>query len=180
MAYGKQTNIHPGVEPWNAAQQSFIAAEERMNKKWGWYTWHSMASPELAQKYQSARRRYLDAIRSREAGVVVDMCSNLVKGLNAIDAEISGNNKPDDVFYLQARINKRNYYFVSDHMDMQRVIPLMKGKDPVVYQLDEIVRIIEAGSVTDADGIKAAFPGATVKNIQFKHNSEQLDDEVPF
>jgi len=180
MGYKKQSNIHLGVEPWDAAQKSFIAAEERMNKKWGWYTWHSMAAPEIAQKYRAARERYMSAIRSRDTQVVVDMCSNLVKGLNAIDAEISQRNKPDDVFYLQARINKRNYYFVSDDMDMQRVIPLMKGKDPVVYQLDEITRIIEAGSVDDADEIKAAFPGATIKSIQFKHNQDQVDDEIPF
>ncbi len=168
------------AEPWDAAQRSFITAEEMMNKKWGWYVWHQMAPPEIAQKYRAAREKYLDAIRRRDTQVVVDMCANLVKGLRAIDAEVGQHNKPDDVFYLQARINKRNYYFVSDHMDMQRVIPLMKGKDPVVYQLDEITRIIEAGSVDDADNMKAQFPGATVRSIQFKHNQDQRDDEVPF
>jgi cyanate lyase len=85
-----------------------------------------------------------------------------------------------DVFYLQARIAGRNYYFVNDKLDMQRVIPLMRGKDPVVYMLEEIVTIIEAHGTDVADTIKSVFPSAEVSSIQFKHNQEQLDDEIPF
>ena len=85
-----------------------------------------------------------------------------------------------DVFYLQARIHGKNYYFVNDKLDMQRVIPLMKGKDPVVYMMEEIVTIIEAHGTDVADTIKSAFPGSTVHSIQFKHNKDQLDDEIPF
>jgi len=69
---------------------------------------------------------------------------------------------------------------VSDQLDMQRVLPLMKGKDPIVYTLPEIVAILEADKVDTADVIKQQFPGAFISSIEFKHNQEQLDDEVPF
>lgn len=160
-----------------AAIESFMVAENQMNKKWGWYAWFKMTTPEIAAKYQAARERYMNA---REAGEKIKCCENLVKGLAVIDRQLCEAGGAADVFYLQARINGRNYYFVSDKLDMQRVIPLMKGKDPVVYMLDEIVTIIEAHGTDVADTIKSAFPSAAVSSIEFKHNQEQLDDEIPF
>lgn len=149
-----------------------------MNRKWGWYAWQKMVSPDLAAKYSKARQRYMDAMNG--IGDLVKCCENLVKGLKAIDSALLEERAPDDVFYLTARINKKNYYFVSDQLDMQRVLPLMKGKDPIVYTLDEIVTIIQADKVDVADEIKKQFPGAYVRSIEFKHNMEQLDDEIPF
>lgn len=165
---------------WSSSVESFQTAEDRMNKKWGWYAWHKMASPELAAKYKAARERYLDALRDREAGVIIKCCENLVKGLRLIDEEISVNNKPDDVFYLMARINKKNYYFVSDAFDAQRIMPIVKGKDPIVYTVEEMVKVIEASMTKEADNIKQVFPGAELQSIAFKHNKEMIDDAIPF
>ena len=161
-----------------AAYESFHAAENQMNKKWGWYAWQKMTTPELAAKYAKARQKYMDAIDG--VGDLVKCCDNLVKGLKVIDRQLHEVQEPAGVFYLTARINKRNYYFVSDQLDMQRVIPIMKGKDPAVYCLDEIVKIIEADKIDIADQIKRNFPGAHIQSIEFKHNQEQLDDEIPF
>ena len=154
-----------------------MTAENQMNKKWGWYAWMKMTTPEIAAKYIAARERYKNA---REAEEKIQCCQNLVRGLKAIDDQLCEAGVVSDVFYLQARINGRNYYFVNDKLDMQRVIPLMRGKDPVVYMMDEIVTIIEAHGTETADTIKAAFPSAEVRSIQFKHNQEQIDDEIPF
>ena len=162
------------------AVESFMTAESEMNKKWGWYAWQKMASPDIVTKYRNARQRYLDALHIRNEEHLIQCCSNLVKGLKAIDRQLLEERRPDDVFYLQARINKKNYYFVSDQLDMQRVLPLMKGKDPIVYTLPEIIAILEADKVDTADVIKQQFPGAFISSIEFKHNQEQLDDEVPF
>ena len=160
-----------------AAIESFMVAENEMNKKWGWYAWFKMTSPEIAAKYQNARERYLTISDPDEK---IRACENLVKGLRAIDNQLREAGGVGDVFYLQARIAGRNYYFVNDKLDMQRVIPLMRGKDPVVYMLEEIVTIIEAHGTDVADTIKAAFPSAMVSSIQFKHNQDQEDDEIPF
>ena len=164
-------------KPVQAAIESFIIAENEMNKKWGWYAWFKMTSPEIAAKYQGARERYLKITDPTEK---IAAAQNLVKGLKAIDNQLREAGGVSDVFYLQARIAGRNYYFVNDKLDMQRVIPLMKGKDPVVYMMEEIVTIIEAHGTDVADTIKAAFPSAMVSSIQFKHNQEQEDDEIPF
>ena len=164
-------------KPVQAAIESFMVAENQMNKKWGWYAWFKMTTPELAAKYQGARERYLTITDPEQK---IKAAQNLSKGLKVIDDQLREAGGVGDVFYLQARIAGRNYYFVSDKLDMQRVIPLMKGKDPVVYMLDEIVTIIEAHGTDVADTLKAAFPGAEVKSIQFKHNKDQLDDEIPF
>ena len=164
-------------KPVQAAIESFMTAENQMNKKWGWYAWFKMTTPELAAKYQGARERYLTITDPEQK---IKAAQNLSKGLKVIDDQLREAGGVGDVFYLQARIAGRNYYFVSDKLDMQRVIPLMKGKDPVVYMLEEIVTIIEAHGTDVADTLKAAFPGAEVKSIQFKHNKDQLDDEIPF
>jgi len=161
-----------------AAYESFHAAETQMNRKWGWYAWQKMTTPDLASKYSKARQRYMDAMDG--IGDLVKCCDNLVKGLQVIDRQLHEVREPDDVFYLTARINKKNYYFVSDQLDQQRILPIMKGKDPIVYTLDEIVKVIEADRVNPADMIKQAFPGAQIQSIEFKHNQELLDDEIPF
>ena len=160
------------------AVESLLAAEERMHKKWGWGAWQKMTNPELVAKYRAARQKYLDAMDG--IGDLIKCCENLVKGLRIIDGQLHEVREPDDVFYLTARINKKNYYFVSDQLDMQRVIPIMKGKDPIVYTLDEIVRIIEADKIDTADVIKRSFPGAHIQSIEFKHSQEHKDDEIPF
>ena len=160
-----------------AAIESFMTAENEMNKRWGWYAWFKMTTPEIAAKYQGARERYMKISDPQEK---IKAAQNLTKGLKVIDDQLREAGTVSDVFYLQARIDGRNYYFVNDKLDMQRVIPLMKGKDPVVYMMDEIVTIIEAHGTNVADTIKSAFPGASVSSIQFKHNKEQLDDEIPF
>ena len=160
-----------------AAIESFMTAENEMNKRWGWYAWFKMTTPEIAAKYQGARERYMKISDPQEK---IKAAQNLTKGLKVIDDQLREAGAVSDVFYLQARIDGRNYYFVNDKLDMQRVIPLMKGKDPVVYMMDEIVTIIEAHGTSVADTIKSAFPGASVSSIQFKHNKEQLDDEIPF
>ena len=149
-----------------------------MNRKWGWYAWQKMTTPDLAAKYSKARQRYLDAMNG--IGDLVKCCDNLVKGLQVIDRQLLEERAPDDVFYLTARIKGKNYYFVSDQLDMNRVLPLMKGKEPIVYCLDEIVTIIEADKVDTAEEIKKAFPGSFIRSIEFRHNAEQLDDEIPF
>ena len=161
-----------------AAYESFHAAENNMNKKWGWYAWQKMTTPDLAAKYSKARQRYMDAMDG--VGDLIQCCGNLVKGLQVIDRQLHEVQEPAGVFYLTARIDKKNYYFVSDQLDMQRVLPIMKGKEPVVYCLDEIVKIIEADKIDVADQIKRNFPGAHIQSIEFKHNAEQLDDEIPF
>jgi len=178
MAYGKQSKIEIQSNPWDAAQRSFLAAEERMTKKWGLGAWMKMARPELAQKYRSARERYLNALRTREAGVVIATCENLVKGLKVIDQEISQEHKPDDVFYLHARIEGRNYYMVSDRMDMERVLPLMKGKDPVVFTLEEVATVLAAKELKEAVELKNMFPGAQIQKIEY--HKEHVDDAIPF
>src|SRR6056297_2344344 len=95
-----------------AAYESFQAAENNMNRKWGWYAWQKMTTPDLAAKYSKARQKYMDAIDG--IGDLVKCCDNLVKGLKVIDGQLLEEREPADVFYLTARINKKNYYFVSD------------------------------------------------------------------
>jgi len=167
-------------ETWQPAVDAYHAAENLMNKKWGWYVWAKICSPETAQKLRAARERYLDAVRDRDHHLIVKCCQNLTKGLEVVDQEISAKHKPDDVFYLYRRIDGRNFYFVNDQMDMQRVLPLMKGKDPVVYTMEEIVRVLSSEAMAKPNEIKQAFPGAELQSVEFKHNREQIDDEIPF
>lgn len=167
-------------ETWQPAVDSYHAAERRMNKKWGWYVWAKICRPEMSQKLRAARGRYLDAIRDRDHQLIVQCCENLVRGLKAVDEELSRDQSPDDVFYLHQKIDGKHFYFVNDQLDMQRILPVMKGKDPVVYTMAEIVRVLSSESMAAPNSIKQAFPGAKLQSVEFKHNREQLDDEIPF
>ena len=63
---------------------------------------------------------------------------------------------------------------------MHRILPVVKGKEPIVYTMEEIVRIIEASMTKEADNIKQAFPVAELQSIAFKHRANIVDDEIPF
>ena len=178
----KKTSSFASVKPdsWQPSVDAYHARESLMNKKWGWYAWAKMCRPELSQKLRAARERYLDAVRDRDHASIVKCCENLVRGLDVVDRELSEKQQPDEVFYLHKRIDGRNFYFVNDQLDMHRVLPVTKGKDPVIYTMDEIVRVLSSEAMKAPNAIKQSFPGAELSSVEFKHNREQLDDEIPF
>lgn len=154
------------------AEKNLIAAEERMNKRWGFHAWRRLCSPSMAEKYDNLRRQWYQTKNAR-------LADNLVKGLKMIDAEISESNKPDDFYYLHCKGKERDYYLVADEFDQQRVTAKMK-KDSVVFTLPEVIEVMEAKSLAEIRNLKAAFPTSKLQNVSFKHTPESIDDEIPF
>ena len=154
------------------AEKNLIAAEERMNKRWGVHAWRRLCSPSMAEKYDNLRRQWYQTKNAR-------LADNLVKGLKMIDAEISESNKPDDFYYLHCKGEERDYYLVADEFDQQRVTAKMK-KDSVVFTLPEVIEVMEAKSLAEIRNLKAAFPTSKLQNVSFKHTPESIDDEIPF
>ena len=89
------------------ASEALIAAEERMNKKWGHHAWSRLCSPSMAEKYYNLRKQYFQSKN-------VELADNLIKGLKMIDAEISESHKPDDFYYLHHKGEERDYFLVAD------------------------------------------------------------------
>lgn len=154
------------------AEKNLIAAEERMNKKWGHHAWRRLCSPGMAEKYASLRKQWFQTKDVR-------LADNLVKGLAMIDAEISKSHKPDDFYYLHYKGEERDYYLVADEFDQQRVTAKMK-KDSVVFTLAEVAEVMEAKSLADIRNLKAAFPTSKLQNVTFKHDAGDINDEIPF
>ena len=154
------------------AEKNLIAAEERMNKKWGHHAWKQLCSPSMAQKYDNLRRQWF---QTKD----VKMADNLVKGLGMIDAEISESHKPDDFYYLHHKGEERDYFLVADEFDQQRVTAKMK-KDSVVFTMMEVMEVMEAKSLADIRKIKAEFPTSRLQNVTFNHDAGDIDDEIPF
>ena len=154
------------------AEKSLIAAEERMNKKWGFHAWRRLCSPGMAEKYDKLRRQWFETKD-------IQLADNLVKGLAMIDAEISESHKPDDFYYIHFKGQERDYYFVADEFDQQRVTAFMK-KDSVVFTLAEVAEVMEAKSLADIRQIKAAFPTSRLQNVTFNHDAGDINDTIPF
>lgn len=154
------------------AEKNLIAAEERMNKKWGHHAWRRLCSPGMAEKYDKLRRQWF---QTKD----VNLADNLVKGLGMIDAEISESHKPDDFYYLYHKGEERDYYLVADEFDQQRVTAFMK-KDSVVFTLMEVMEVMEAKSLADIRKIKAEFPTSRLQNVTFNHDAGDIDDAIPF
>lgn len=152
-------------------EDNLLAAEERMNKKWGHYAWKRLCLPSMAEKYDRLRKQWFESKN-------VELADNLIKGLKMIDEEISKSNHPDDFYYLHFKGKERDYYFVADQFDQQRVTAKMK-KDSVVFTLAEVAEVMEAKSLADIRRIKAEFPTSTLQNVQFNHSPE-VEDEIPF
>ena len=153
-------------------EKNLLAAESRMNKKWGHHAWRRLCSPGMAEKYASLRKQWFQTKDVR-------LADNLVKGLAMIDAEISKSHKPDDFYYLHHKGKERDYYFVVDEFDQQRVTAKMK-KDSVVFTLAEVAEVMEAKSLADIRNLKAAFPTSKLQNVTFKHDAGDINDEIPF
>lgn len=154
------------------AEKNLIAAEERMNKRWGHHAWKQLCSPSMAEKYSTLRRQWF---QSKD----VRLADNLVKGLAMIDAEIKESHKPDDFYYLHHKGEERDYFLVADEFDQQRVTAKMK-KDSVVFTMAEVVEVMEAKSLADIRNLKAAFPTSKLQNVTFKHDAGDINDEIPF
>ena len=153
-------------------EKNLIAAEERMNKKWGFHAWRRLCSPSMAEKYDNLRRQWFQSKDSK-------LADNLVKGLGMIDAEISESHKPDDFYYLHFKGQERDYYFVADEFDQQRVTAFMK-KDSVVFTLAEVAEVMEAKSLADIRALKVAFPTSKLQNVTFNHSPEDINNAIPF
>ena len=153
-------------------EDNLLAAEAKMNKKWGHYAWKRLCSPGMAEKYDRLRKQWFESKS-------VELADNLIKGLKMIDAEISESHKPDDYFYLYAKGEDHDYYFVADRFDQERVTAKM-GKKSIVFTLEEVVEVMEAKSLADIRKIKAEFPTSRLQNVQFNHSPETTEDEVPF
>mgnify|MGYP003633889108 FL=1 len=158
------------------ARMAFEAAEARMNKRWGFHAWSKLCSPEMAAKYAAIREKYST---EKDPQLKIKCLDNLAKGLKVIDGQISESNKPDDFYYLHTRVEGRNYYLVADQFDQQRVMTKVKGKDPVIFTMDEVVKVMEADQFADIKRIKQGFPGSTLTDVKFNY-AEAVDDEIPF
>ena len=154
------------------AEKNLLAAESRMNKKWGHHAWRRLCSPGMAEKYASLRKQWF---QTKD----VKLADNLVKGLAMIDAEISESHKPDDFYYLHHKGEERDYYLVADEFDQQRVTAKMK-KDSVVFTLAEVAEVMEAKSLADIRNLKAAFPTSRLQNVTFNHDNGDINDAIPF
>jgi len=154
------------------AEKNLLAAESRMNKKWGHHAWRRLCSPGMAEKYASLRKQWFQTKDVR-------LADNLVKGLAMIDAEISESHKPDDFYYLHHKGKERDYYLVADEFDQQRVTAKMK-KDSVVFTLAEVAEVMEAKSLADIRNLKAAFPTSRLQNVTFNHDNGDINDAIPF
>lgn len=154
------------------AEKNLLAAEERMNKKWGHHAWRRLCSPSMAEKYDNLRRQWF---QTKD----VKLADNLVKGLGMIDEEISESHKTDDFYYLHFKGKERDYYLVADEFDQQRVTAKMK-KDSVVFTMMEVMEVMEAKSLADIRRIKAEFPTSRLQNVTFNHDDGDINDAIPF
>jgi|GEM_PF-3606798 len=157
----------------DTSTESLLAAEERMNKKWGHHAWSRLCSPSMADKYFTLRKQWYETKN-------VQLADNLVKGLAMIDAEISQSNKPDDFYYLHRKGEEMDYFFVADEFDQQRVTAKMKGKDCVVFTMAEVMEVMEAKKMADLKKIKASFPSSRLQSVTFHHEPGDINDEIPF
>jgi len=157
----------------DASTEALLAAEERMNKKWGHHAWSRLCSPGMAYKYFKLRSQWYENKN-------VQLADNLVKGLAMIDAEISQSNKPDDFYYLHHKGEETEFFLVADEFDQQRVTAKMRGKNCVVFTMAEVMEVMEASKMAELNKIKASFPSSRLQNVTFHHDAGDINDEIPF
>jgi hypothetical protein len=146
-----------------------------MEAKWGVGVLPTLVSPELAGKFESARRRLDQAIEAADPAEVAKRAEIMIKGWRALDREAAGSNLPASWLCIEGDDGKK-WCFV----DHESSIPSAKRNlpDHDVWSLREVARVLSENSLLAR--VAAKWPEAEVVAARVNRSKGDLNDDIPF
>jgi len=152
-----------------------------MEGAWGYRRLQSLASPDLAVKFESARQKLDEAIKAQDADAVAKRAEILMRGWQAL-AKAAGEqgHTPLGEGIWQAKSGGRTYTVVLVREDADA--PALSAAEPdTVVSVEELLvcwrNRYESTGVAKA---KDAFAGASVTDERPRRPLPRNGDEIPF
>ncbi len=150
-----------------------------MEGAWGYRRLQSLASPDLAVKFESARQKLDEAIKAQDADAVAKRAEILMRGWQAL-AKAAGEqgHAPLGEGIWQAKSGGRTYTVVLVREDADA--PALSAAEPdTVGSVAELL-VCWRNRYESVGRVKAAFPGATVSDERPRTRLPRGGDEIPF
>lgn len=152
-----------------------VAAE--MEAKWGPGRLPRLVSPELAQKFYSAKQKLDEAIRFHQRDEIAHKATVMIRGWQVLDAAATeAGHSPNPSSVWSVTKDGKVYRVCLDETDMLKVARESETPQNVVT-VDELLTVWQAFNAdTTAERVKLAFPGATVPRVK----RPDPNDGLPF
>jgi hypothetical protein len=151
-----------------------------MEGAWGYRRLQSLAAPELAVKFESARQKLDEAIKAQDADTVAQRAAILMRGWQALaKAATDAGHTPLGQGMWQAKSGGKTFTVVLVREDVDA--PALSAAEPATVVCVEELLVCWQNRYESVGKVKDAFPGASVVDERpatrpLKRNG----DELPF
>ena len=167
---------------WAAATATFDIAAREIESRWGKNRLEGIASPDLRQKYETAKDQLAEACHAGDIDLAARKAASLARGLQALEAYALGQgHKADDVPCWAVSVDRRRYIVVRQTYEVCAAADRHPGE--TVVAVEELLRLqlaTEEGRFMVA--AKDRFPAAMLAHAGSPRSKlgEMVDDAVPF
>ena len=128
--------------------------------KWGVYRLETLASPDLARKWQAQVDKINEAIETKNIRSLEDLVEGAIRGYALLEAEaIKGGHSPTAPEFWELRKGSRVYRVVMNTMDA-RAMQKPENSDVTILTLEEVVNLYDAKArMVYGEPEKVATPG---------------------
>lgn len=131
--------------------------------RWGIGNLHQLVSADMADKIRRQDEKLTTAISAQDIRSVKDLVQGYIRGWEAMEADATRlGHKPTTPEYMEIKLPSGFHLRIAANNTEARAIT---EKGVYVWSLAEVARVIES-DYTLVNQVKAAFPGASVSNIQ--------------
>ena len=152
------------------------------DQKWGYGRLLEIVPTEWARKFGIANEALEQALIAEEPDTahIADRADNLIRAYNKLDeiADASGAERsPEMLWHME--VGGKPAVLALDRASRMSAVRLFP--DHLVYDIEEIERLLELRSMDLVNRTKEIFPEAEVTDVRKpKNRKEDLDQEIPF
>ena len=163
----------------NAALDPLDRVAREYEGKWGYRRLQSLASPELAVKFEGARQKLEEAIKAQDTDEVVKRAAIMIRGWQALEkAAVDAGHTPLGQGLWQDKSGGKTFTVALIREDVDA--PALSAAEPETVVCVEELLVCWQNRYEGVGKVKAAFPGATVSDERPRTRLPRGGDEIPF
>jgi hypothetical protein len=170
------------AKAWSAATATFDLAVQDIERRWGKNRLEGLASPELREKYETAKDQLAEACAAGDIDLAARKAAALARGLQALEAYALGQgHKAEELPSWAISVGSRRYLVVRQTYEVLAAVDRHPGEK--VIAVEELLRLqlaTEEGRFLVA--AKDRFPAAVVTHAGPPRSKvgEMVDDAIPW
>ena len=150
-----------------------------MEGAWGYRRLQSLASPDLAVKFESARQKLDEAIKAQDTDEVAKRAAIMIRGWQALEKlAVDAGHTPLGQGLWQAKSGGKTFTVALIREDVDA--PALSAAEPGTVVCVEELLVCWQNRYEGVGKVKDAFPGATVSDERPRTRLPRGGDEIPF